>query len=587
MKLLRVLAPLVAALVASNVMAYEVEEETKTIDELYADAVAEGGKLVVYHGGDIPTQQDTTANAFRAAFPKVNLTMVVDYSKYHDVRIDNQLETDSLVPDVVALQTLQDFTRWAKEDKLLKYKPKGFSEIYEPFKDESGAWMSHTCITFSYFYDEALLNGTAPPQTPAELVDPKYANLIASSYPHDDDAALFIYARYAEKYGWDWVKKLAAQKPEFKRGSNSPAVAVSQKRKAIGIAGSAAANTTVKRGNGTDFLTWGQRIAVLKDAKRPAAAKLFMSWILSKEVQSTMMAGRSTRKDVIPSTGVYPWEVEGASTDLFPKFMEDRAKVEQLKATFALYFGEVTGEPSPGQLGLYPVAMESSENVDRLPHFASELMPSASKAANDRRMTRLRAERVLARALRLPTRGEITKVPENAGEPAIGLGPLSRLLAPQARVVGSVPTPASSSHDYYLQQSGIKFLLEDLVKKLQEDRPEQVSAFISTYFASVVNGTHIRGREFEYINGALINRVAFLGHLERIANAMAADRVVARLRLIAQQNTFLIPPLGDVESFVFKSSSFKEFCGHFFTSAAIASAINELQDAVTHLRTHV
>ncbi|GMF18830.1 unnamed protein product [Phytophthora lilii] len=98
-------------------------EEIKSIDDLYAEAVAEGGKLVLYHGGDTPTPQDSLKDAFSQRFPQINFTLIVDYSKYHDVRIDNQLETDSLVPDVVALQTLQDFPRWAREGKLLNYKP--------------------------------------------------------------------------------------------------------------------------------------------------------------------------------------------------------------------------------------------------------------------------------------------------------------------------------------------------------------------------------------------------------------------------------------------------------------------------------
>ena len=42
-------------------------EETRTLDELYQAALAEGGKLVVYAGGDTPTQQDGTKAAFRPA----------------------------------------------------------------------------------------------------------------------------------------------------------------------------------------------------------------------------------------------------------------------------------------------------------------------------------------------------------------------------------------------------------------------------------------------------------------------------------------------------------------------------------------
>ncbi|KAI9984833.1 hypothetical protein PInf_006303 [Phytophthora infestans] len=143
----------------SSVTIAAVEEETKTLAELYADAIAEGGNLIMYHGGDTPTQQNRVKNAFTAAYPEINYTMIVDYSKYHDVRIDNQLETDTLVPDVVALQTLQDFTRWAKTGDLLSYKPKGFSEIYDALKDSSGAWMAYSIFTFGFVYDSSALKG--------------------------------------------------------------------------------------------------------------------------------------------------------------------------------------------------------------------------------------------------------------------------------------------------------------------------------------------------------------------------------------------------------------------------------------------
>lgn len=99
-------------------------EETRTLDELYRAALAEGGKLVVYAGGDTPTQQDGTKAAFKARFPEMDLTLIVDYSKYHDVRVDNQFATDTLVPDVVQLQTLQDFDRWKQQGRLLRYRPR-------------------------------------------------------------------------------------------------------------------------------------------------------------------------------------------------------------------------------------------------------------------------------------------------------------------------------------------------------------------------------------------------------------------------------------------------------------------------------
>lgn len=330
-------------------------EESRSLAELHAAALKEGGNLVVYHGGDTPTQQSYVADAFKAAYPDIKLTMVVDYSKYHNARVDNQLATKSLVADVVALQTLNDYPRWKKEGKLLAYKPAGFGQIFDGFKDREGAWCSHAVFTFSYFYDSVLLGGVAAPTTAKDLADPKYKGLIASSYPHDDDAALFVYSRYVQAYGWDWVRKLAQNQVQFARGSHTPGEAVSSGRTPIGVAGSApfTGNVTAITGKdaGSDYLAWGQRIAILKDAPHPAAAKLFLNWIVSKEVQSSVMNGFSPRKDLGGDTK--PWEPKRANSLAFQTFMEDRGAIELLKATFALYFGEVRGEPTPGQLPLH------------------------------------------------------------------------------------------------------------------------------------------------------------------------------------------------------------------------------------------
>jgi ABC-type Fe3+ transport system substrate-binding protein len=335
-------------------------EETRTLDELYKAALAEGGKLVLYAGGDTPTQQDFTKAAFLKRFPDIDLTLVVDYSKYHDVRVDNQLATDTLVPDVVQLQTLQDFTRWKEQGRLLRYKPAGFSKVYDKFKDPQGAWVAIGAIGFSFMYDTAAV-GSGAPRTPLDLVDPKWKGRIASSYPHDDDAVLYLYSLYVQKYGWEWVARLAAQDVRFARGSNSPGEAVRAGTHAIGIGGSGAplASGPVKwvAPEGAPFMAWGQRAAILKQAANPTAAKLYLNWQLSLATQQGSFNGWSVRTDVTPPAGLKPvWEYPDAHVDGFPRFMADRAAIERWKQTFALYFGEVKGDPTPGWLGLHPGA---------------------------------------------------------------------------------------------------------------------------------------------------------------------------------------------------------------------------------------
>ena len=337
-------------------------EETRTLDELYQAALADGGKLVIYAGGDTPTQQDGTKAAFRDRFPGIDLTLVVDYSKYHDVRVDNQLATGTLVPDLVQFQTVQDFVRWKEQGRLLYYKPAGFSKVHDGFKDRQGAWVAVSALAFSFMYGPSAVGSDAP-RTPLDLVDPKWQGKIASSYPHDDDAVLYLYKRYAQTYGWDWVAKLAAQDVRFARGSNSPGEAVMAGQAAIGIGGAGSLTAPESApvrfvvADGHPFMAWGQRAAILKAAKNPTAAKLYLNWQLSLAQQQASFNGWSVRTDVTPPAGLKPiWRYPNADLDGFPRFMADRAEVERWKQTFALYFGEVKGDPTPGWLGLRPGA---------------------------------------------------------------------------------------------------------------------------------------------------------------------------------------------------------------------------------------
>ncbi|KAG7375407.1 hypothetical protein PHYPSEUDO_001467 [Phytophthora pseudosyringae] len=358
---MKLFAPIATAIALLAASAVAVEEETKTLEELYADAIAEGGKLVMYHGGDFATQQDSLKEKFEDAFPEINFTMIVDYSKYHDVRIDNQLETDTLVPDITALQTVQDFPRWAKAGDLLEYKPANFSKIYDSLKDESGAWFAYGVNSFSYIYDSSNLGGLDAPTSPADLVDSKWAGKIASSYPNDDDAVLFVYHLYVKQFGWEWAAAMANQSISFNRGSHVANNLVTAQDKLIGVGTYAGVSPIVYvgGGNGTEYLTWGQRLAILSKAKNPAAAKLFLNWILSTDVQESVVM-ETVRTDIAPSGSSHPWEIPEANLDEFPKFMADRETVEEWRQKFTLYFGEVQGEPTPGYLGVHPVSEASS-----------------------------------------------------------------------------------------------------------------------------------------------------------------------------------------------------------------------------------
>ncbi|MDX2948089.1 MULTISPECIES: ABC transporter substrate-binding protein [Streptomyces] len=345
---------------ATDSDARTTREESRSLDQLYAAAKAEGGRLVVYAGGDWKDQQDETKDAFEKRFPGVEIEMVVDYSKYHDARVDNQLATDSLVPDVVQLQTLQDFERWKRQGVLLPYRPAGFGKVHNRFKDADGAWIATDVLAFGAAYNKALVGRDAPDSV-RDFADPRWKGRIASAYPNDDDATLYLYSRYVKKFGWKWLRDMA-RNTEFLRGSDSAGNRMAAGEKAIGLggwvtpdAGNDPEATTVGMlpATGDPFVAWGQREAIMRDARHPAAAKLFLNWQLSKERQTS--DGWSVRTDVAPPTGLKRvWQYRDADIDGFPAFMRNRAEAERTRQRMTVYIGEVEGAPTPGRLGTHP-----------------------------------------------------------------------------------------------------------------------------------------------------------------------------------------------------------------------------------------
>ncbi|GAA1698073.1 ABC transporter substrate-binding protein [Streptomyces yatensis] len=342
-----------------NAAAASVREETRSLDQLYKDARAEGGTLTVYAGGDVATQQDENKAAFEKAFPRIKVNMIVDYSKFHDARIDHQLATNTLVPDVVQLQTVQDFPRWKKAGALMPYKPAGFGKVHDGFKDPDGAWTSIFADSFGLIYNKDR-TGSAAPASAKDLLDPKWKGKIISTYPNDDDAVLFLYKKMVDTYGWDWLKRFAAQDVKWVRGAQAPYDEVESGKKQVALG----AETPIALFPGQKsrfvvpekepFMSWAQRAAILKDAKHPATAKLYLNWWLSKKTQQNHYMW-TVREDVQPHKGFkHVWEYPNTSLDGYVRFMTDRAAAERFRTQLTQYVGEPKGKPSPGWLGVRP-----------------------------------------------------------------------------------------------------------------------------------------------------------------------------------------------------------------------------------------
>ncbi|KAK0460273.1 uncharacterized protein EV420DRAFT_257474 [Desarmillaria tabescens] len=333
--------------------------ETQSLDELYDLTVAEGGQLFVRAGGDTSVQQDPFVQLFQERFPNINITITVDLSKYHDGIIDRSLNlTGNAGVDVAHLQTYHDFVRWKSEGRLLNYKPAGWDQVPDDIKDPDGAFVGMAYYLFTNTYATAKTNASDAPKEFLDYLDPKWKNRIVSAYPNDDDAVLFEFYQIQQTHGWQSIYDFIAQGITWVRGTATPpAVLLSDGPEALTFTtatGFPNASTGIVEelppdSDSSALVIWAQRAAIFNTAEHPAAAKLYMNWLLSVDYQSVIASGGwSVRNDVPPKEGLKPLAEYRSMLDTkpFDEWMLNREVVERFRLQFEQLLGLPQG-PSP------------------------------------------------------------------------------------------------------------------------------------------------------------------------------------------------------------------------------------------------
>ncbi|KAI4624430.1 hypothetical protein J4E83_004104 [Alternaria metachromatica] len=322
------------------------ERETRSLDEIYKAALAEGGVVTLWHGGDEKTQQNSLKSAFEARFPNMTLNVTVDLSKYHDVNLDAQLAADNVYVDSIILQTLHDYPRWKKQGALMNYAPLNFEKIYPVFKDAEAAYSG--LLIFDWGISANMNKTSTMPTSYQDFTKPEYKDKIVLTYPNDDDAVLYQFELIIEELGEEWFDALLANNPRWVRGTATPGTLIKAANSSSAVTFSSgysfADRPPVKYALPSDakFVSWAQTGAILKKAPHPEGAKLLHSFMLSDENQSSR--GWSVREDIAAPEGAETiLQQPGTDAPAFAEFMADRGHVERRRDFYEVRIGTAQG----------------------------------------------------------------------------------------------------------------------------------------------------------------------------------------------------------------------------------------------------
>lgn len=320
---------------------------SETLAELYEKAKAE--KEVVFYSGGPAAPHESRAKLFMQQYPGIEVKVTGGFSNVLNAEIEKQMAAKRLAVDMAFFQTVQDYVTWKQQGKLMLFKPDGFDQIYPNFKDPDGAYMSFSANALTYAYNTAAVKPEDAPKSALDFLKPMFAGKLITCYPADDDATLYLFHVIIQKYGWDWMTKYTANKPNYVQGHLPVARSVATGESIATF--DASSSVWEFRRQGKLDVVWSPEDetpvftltgGIFKDAPHPNAAKLYLTWFLAKEQQSRV-GSFSSRQDVAPPEGFKPLTSYKIANN-YREFMVDEKLIESLRKRMEGFTGPVVNK---------------------------------------------------------------------------------------------------------------------------------------------------------------------------------------------------------------------------------------------------
>jgi ABC-type Fe3+ transport system substrate-binding protein len=314
--------------------------------QLYAEAKFEGAFVFYVGGPTVPWE--AKAKIFEQRYPGIKVSITGGFSNVLDKKIDQQLKDGKLEVDAAIFQTLHDFVRWKAQGQLLHYKPEGFDAIDASFKDPDGAFYGTMVIAMPYMINTEHVSPADAPNSALDFLKPQFRGKAVTPYPADDDATLWLFHHVVQKYGWDWMDKYMANKPNFIQGHLGQQRSIASGQNFVAIDSIFNITEPMKKEGkpvASHFSTvdatpiWPLTGAIFNKAPHPNAARLFMSWLLEPEQQATTGTW-SARRDVPPPAGYKPILSYKVVND-YRDFLTNETQLIELRKRFEHYTGPV------------------------------------------------------------------------------------------------------------------------------------------------------------------------------------------------------------------------------------------------------
>jgi iron(III) transport system substrate-binding protein len=261
------------------------------------DLVAKAQKereLIVY-GTALAAQFDKFSEPFRRRYPFIKTQYSRSTGEALTTKIFFEASAQQLSPDVVLIN---NYTHriFMKKNIITLYLPPTAGNFPPGFIDKQGYWLGFYLVPYAITYNTMLVPKGTAPKSFDDLLNPKWKGQI--SLEREEYLVTQSHMQYmGQAKGIEYFKRLARQDPILVNGHSKQAVLLTAGEFPIIIYSDIARTEELKRkGAPIEWVRAEPHITVLvsaaitREARHPAAARLFMNYLAADEGQKEVIA---------------------------------------------------------------------------------------------------------------------------------------------------------------------------------------------------------------------------------------------------------------------------------------------------------
>ncbi len=255
------------------------------------------------------------AQAFTAKYPGVKVNVVRATSGVVYQRAMQELKVGTPQVDVLGSADIGHYLEMKNKGQLETFRPANGATLLPRLRDVDPDGQYHVTGfgLMGIIYRKDKVKAEDAPKSWLDLADPRWKNQVALSHPaFSGSVATWVVAMTA-LHGWSYFEKLEKGKPQIGRSLLDTNTMLKTGERLVGIAYMPQAVQDIAKGEplGLVYPSDGSVLivgcsAIVKGARKPAAARLFMEFLQS-EAFSRMLADdfqEPTRPEVTSRSGV-------------------------------------------------------------------------------------------------------------------------------------------------------------------------------------------------------------------------------------------------------------------------------------------